>query len=137
MTDNTDLNGLWSGSYGYALMGDGVPITVWFDETGGRLAGTIIEPNTFVLDGPNELSSTIDGFRDGLSLQFAKTYDPASGAHQTPIAYEARVDEAFTEIKGIWQFRQADTFSGNFTLSRTSKGLATGIMRRQSVPVDQ
>lgn len=133
MTKNNDLNGLWSGSYGYPTGTSHVPMTVWFDEIAGRLGGTVIEPNTFVVEGPEELSSTLDGFRAGLSLKFAKTYDPASGAHQIPIAYTAAVNEALTEIRGIWQFPN-DPFTGKFSLNRTSRGLATGAKRQVSVP---
>lgn len=136
MGKQADMNGLWSGTYSYELVGDPVAFTAWFDDRSGALGGTISEPNTFLPAGPDDLQSTLTGVRDGLIVDFAKTYTQASGAHQTPIQYEGEADAELTLIKGIWRFRNPVNLSGRFTLSRVSNSLERAIARRRIVSVD-
>jgi hypothetical protein len=123
-TKANSMSGVWSGEYRYDL-GGGTRFTAWFDDYGGALSGTSLEPNGFVSDGPEELAAELNGERTGLQMHWIKIYDAASGAHQTPISYEGEADDAFTRVNGIW--RLPGNFHGTFTLTRVSRALVVRV----------
>lgn len=135
MKNPADMNGLWSGTYGYHLIGDPVKFTAWFDDKAGRLAGSISEPNTFVPHGPDELEAAIQGVREGVMVDFAKTYSKTCGAHQHTLRYEGEADDKFTEVNGIWRLAGRGRAGGPFKLSRVSTGLEGGIERKRVVAI--
>ena len=129
MATQTDMNGLWSGTYSYDMVEGETVFTVWINDQSGQLSGTIIEPNTFVPNGFEELHAPLDGICDGNIVDFVKTYDPSSGAHQSPIHYEGTVNPSFTEVRGIWHFKDPHALPGKFVLSRVSNSLEKEVMR--------
>lgn len=130
MGKRPDMNGLWTGWYDYTGFSDPVPFTAWFDDVDGRLSGTMLEPNTFAEDALEDLEAQISGERGGLVISFDKTYCPDQGAHGLPIRYEGHADSDFEMVVGEWHFELGGYGSGRFQLSRASRGLSEGILRR-------
>lgn len=136
MSGFRDMNGLWSGWYGYGLLSSRVPFTAWIDETALLLTGTIMEPNTFAKSDLEDLQAEIAGTRQGQSILFSKTYRERQGAHGLPISYEGTVDERFQHVAGEWRFVSGLNGSGPFELSRSSRGISEGILREVLAPID-
>jgi len=121
MSGFSDLNGLWTGSFGYSVSGmAAVSFTVWLDEKDGNIGGTIMEVNSFAASPAEDLSSTINGARSGLELAFTKLYDAGQGAHDTPIHYAGKINRDFTWIVGRWRIPSESNWSGPFEMSRQS-----------------
>lgn len=124
MNDHKDMNGIWSGRYEYSGRGEAVKFTAWIDDSSGALSGTMLEPNTFVASHAEDLQAIIDGSRLTLEIEFTKTYEASSGAHDIPIVYSGTVDKAFTLLRGTWAFPDGPMFGrGIFEMSRTSVGI--------------
>lgn len=117
MSDASDMNGLWSGTYLYND-GDGVMFSAWIDDAGGVLSGTTLEPNTFGPTAAAELEAHISGTRNGRSVQFSKIYAPSTGIVQAALNYEGTANDAFTEVLGQWSASDFPSFNGRFRLSR-------------------
>ncbi len=130
MGERQDMNGLWSGWFDYTGFSDPVPFTAWFDDVGGALSGTILEPNSFAEDMLEDLEAEIAGERGGLIVSFEKTYCQGQGAHGLPILYEGEADIDFETVIGKWRFYQGGYGSGRFRLSRASRAISEGILRR-------
>ncbi len=138
MTDYSDMNGIWSGRYEYSGRGEAVKFTAWFDDQDGALSGTILEPNTFALSSAEDLQADITGARHGLEVEFTKTYQAGSGAHNVPIIYSGTVDKAFTLLRGTWVFPDGPMFDkGIFEMSRASVGIESARLRSLLATVDQ
>ncbi|MEM1106575.1 MAG: hypothetical protein AAGH87_09315 [Pseudomonadota bacterium] len=129
MGSKRDMNGLWSGWYTYASLGEPVTFTAWIDDSAGLLTGTILEPNTFSRLEIDDLSAEIAGTRLRQDIFFSKTYSANQGAHGRPIAYEGRADEAFETVRGQWSFTKPSDGRGPFELTRSSKSISEGILR--------
>lgn len=63
--------------------------------------GSSYEPNTWVVDGPDEISARIEGSVDGRRIQFTKTYEPVAGIDET-ISYQGEFVPGDAEIAGQW-----------------------------------
>ena len=121
MANFTDLNGLWTGSYGYPNNAQtAVSFTAWIDDQSGGIGGTILEPNTFAETSAAELSSVINGARSGTDVTFIKRYDPGQGAHSQEIEYTGKANSDFTWIVGKWRIGGWIEVSGSFEMSRQS-----------------
>lgn len=121
MSGFSDLNGLWTGSYGYSEPGKpSVAFTAWLDDQASAIGGTIMEPNTFAATPAEELSATISGARSDLELAFTKLYDAGQGTHDTPIQYAGKINNDFTWIVGRWRVPGWFEWSGPFEMSRQS-----------------
>jgi hypothetical protein len=125
---DSDLTGLWSGEYWHGGAGKPTPFTAHFVDAGGSLSGTTLEPNTFADPNPGELSATLRGSRGDLSVRFVKLYDPAPGAHQSPITYTGAVDPHFTMMDGEWNI--PGMHAGRFVLVRVSRGTQAEAVER-------
>ena len=137
MAQHVDMNGLWTGSYSYDLIGDPVVFSAWIDDQNGVLGGTISEPNTFVQNGPEDLQAIIKGSRHGVLIDFIKTYTIASGASQEGIFYEGEANRAFTEVRGTWRFPSPAILPGKFVLSRLTHGLEKAAAKRRVAEVEK
>ena len=121
MSSFRDINGLWTGSFGYSDTNKpAVAFTAWLDDQAGTLGGTIMEPNTFAATPAEDLASTINGVRSGLEIAFTKLYDPGQGAHAEAIHYAGKVNRDFTWIVGRWRIPGWFETSGAFEMSRQS-----------------
>ncbi len=129
MTKSKDMNGIWSGMYNYDQIDLTVKFTAWFDDEAGALAGSTMEPNTFIEGGPDELAAKIRGARAGLDLAFTKTYDRTTGIRQPPLRYEGEANSGFTEVRGVWRFDAPEKVSGAFRLIRMAHGMAGKLAR--------
>ena len=135
MAQHVDMNGLWSGSYSYDLIGEPVVFSAWFDDQSGALGGTITEPNTFVPNGPDDLQATIKGGRHGVVIDFIKTYTKLTGTEFAPIFYEGEANQGFTQVNGVWRIKQPNALPGTFVLKRISHGMEEAASKRRSVEV--
>ena len=121
MANFTDLNGLWTGSYGYPGNAQAaVSFTAWIDDQASVIGGTILEPNTFAATPALELSSVINGARSGTDVAFVKIYDPSQGTHSHDIQYAGKANSDFTWIVGKWRIGGWIEVSGSFEMSRQS-----------------
>ena len=130
-----DMNGLWSGWYGYGGLAEPVPFPAWFDETSGLLTGSILEPNTISTLGIEDLTSDIAGTRVGGDITFVKTYVEGQGVHSHPISYTGLADGDFQRVRGEWMFPDPNYGRGPFELARSSRGISEGILREVLAPV--
>ena len=130
-----DMNGLWSGWYGYAGLAEPVAFTAWFDETAGLLTGSILEPNTISDLDIDDLAADIAGTREGADITFVKTYGTGQGVHSHPISYSGLADGDFRRVRGEWMFPDPSYGRGPFELARSSRGISEGILREVLAPV--
>ncbi|MBB35580.1 MAG: hypothetical protein CME88_08910 [Hirschia sp.] len=125
-TRTESLSGLWSGRYWYMSTELHIPATVPFSavilDTDGKITGTTLEPNSFVNNELIELTSIIDGQREGGMIDFLKIYDDLPDLHQYPIDYAGEVDEDLSRIVGGWSItHDLDEVRGGFELVRLSQ----------------
>ena len=137
MAQHVDMNGLWSGSYSYDLIGEPVVFSAWFDDQGGALGGTITEPNTLVPNGPDELHATIKGSRHGVVIDFIKTYTKSTGTEIAPIFYEGEANQGFTQVNGVWRIKQPNAMPGTFILNRISRGMEKAAAKRRTAEIEK
>lgn len=136
MAKSLDMNGIWSGMYNYDDIDLTVKFTAWLDDQGTVLGGSTMEPNTFLPEGPEDLSAIVEGARSGLDIAFEKTYDPTTGVSQPPVVYEGEANTDFTEVRGVWRFDRPNFPTGAFRLIRMAEGLATQSAFMRSAKVD-
>ncbi len=109
-----DLSGQWSGEYTYPNgMGPVTPFLAVIEDNGGRLAGTIIEPNT-IADGT--LEADLVGVHHGSGIDFTKTYTPGASRHYAePVDYVGAISDGGMVISGVWSLHDLD---GTFEMRR-------------------
>ena len=130
--DNHDLTGMWDGVYSYPAVPDAGPTTPFLadiSEVGGRISGTIIEPNEF---RPGTAHATIIGHRAGNVVEFSKSYHGAGPEYDEPVAYTGQLSDDGTLITGHWMMQE---WSGPFEMVRQAKVEALE-EARESVGVD-
>lgn len=131
MAKFTDLNGIWTGSFGYPVpWKESVSFTAWIDDQAGSLSGTILEPNTFADTAAEELSATVNGARTGIDISFTKVYEPGQGAHAHEIEYSGKANSDLTWITGQWRIGGWIEASGSFEMSRQSGAFETAEKER-------
>jgi hypothetical protein len=107
-----NISGLWMGQYAYSF-GGAVPFLAKIEDRGGRLAGTIIEPNT-VGESSDSLEAILSGSRDGSAIDFTKIYDGASDAAHA-VDYVGHLSGDGNSITGMWSLADMD---GSFEMYR-------------------
>lgn len=109
-----DLTGDWTGEYAYpGGSGTTTPFAARIEEHNGVIRGHIVEPN---LIGPTqgELNAIVHGHRDGISVDFTKTYDGASDAAHS-VDYAGRLSDDGSQVTGVWSLAHLD---GSFEMYR-------------------
>lgn len=115
-SDTCIIDGVWSGRFSRDQdTADAVPYSAWLNITNGRLAGSMLEPNSFAEGLGEELDATLRGHVDGTEVIFLKTYQ---GVDQEPIYYEGEVVDDGNRIVGRWYFGWPDEITGTFEMSR-------------------
>lgn len=110
----SNLSGLWMGSFSYPSgLGPTTPFLATLSETGGRLSGTVVEPNT-IGRSSDQLGAIISGSRAGASVDFTKIYDGESDAAH-PVDYVGRLSADGNSISGVWSLQDLD---GTFEMHR-------------------
>jgi hypothetical protein len=115
----SNLSGVWTGEYWYGAGADRTQFVAHIVETAGSLAGTTLEPASFVASG--ELSAVLTGVRDGYDVSFTKTYDAAIELGAAPIAYSGAADGALAVIEGEWRLLERNPLRGGFVVRRLSQ----------------
>lgn len=126
MTDpKSHLCGPWGGQYWYDLEAElPVPFSAWLEVSGDQLSGTILEPNTFVLGGPEDLEAKIRGETHRATVLFYKTY---IGIDQPPVVYDGKLSDYGTRIRGHWYFREPLDVAGAFEMTRLTAKTALSV----------
>lgn len=121
-----DLTGQWSGEYSYpGLIGPTTPFLATLAEGGGRLTGTIIEPDT--VTGTPVIEAKVVGIRAGHNVDFTKTYGrSASESYDTPVDYVGTLSGDGNTVAGVWSLLDLD---GQFEMRRED-GQAETIEKR-------
>lgn len=122
MTGTIDLTGRWTGVYFYPHdpiwnANDALPVvpfTAELTDTGGRIAGTTVEPD--LLDGPGapDIPAILDGRHDGAVLTFTKFSE--GGGHDDPIDYAGEISADGNVVAGTWTI--PGEWSGTFRMQR-------------------
>ncbi|MCL9982710.1 MAG: hypothetical protein NBV60_06095 [Erythrobacter sp.] len=110
-----DLSGTWDGVFAYPDVPDAGPVTPFLaeiTEQGGRISGTIIEPNEF---RPATAHASLEGVHAGTSVDFLKTYHMAGEEYDEPVAYAGQVSDDGNVITGHWMMSD---WSGPFEMVR-------------------
>jgi hypothetical protein len=128
------LTGVWSGEYWYDEVADErAPFAAHITESSSHIAGTTLELATF--DGlTGDLTSQLNGERQGTSVRFTKLYDPAPGLHQLPIDYIGEANDELTAIEGYWIMFEPEPWRGRFRMSRVATGAKLAIQRASAEP---
>jgi hypothetical protein len=115
------LTGVWQGIYSYPP-GTQPPVafTATLIETGNSLSGSVHEPCT-IGGSPNEmLFFSLNGSRQGMAVNFVKTYHGTNPYYGT-VLYDGAVNDDATEIEGRW--RIPGDWSGRFLMIRSGDPL--------------
>jgi hypothetical protein len=112
--DMADLSGAWRGIFNYPRLLPPGQFEAELRDHVGMISGLTREPH---YDGSGTLlHATIEGRREGASVNFRKTYDDFDDDYRT-VRYEGQVDFAGDEIIGQWTVPGA--WSGTFLMIRT------------------
>jgi hypothetical protein len=126
-----DVTGFWTGSYWYYEHGQpSVPFLANLDEQGGRLSGSISEPDLHFQTG-NRLEAMVVGEREGMRVAFAKAYDGA-GPFAHRVDYTGSLSDDGRTIRGSWYL--SGTW-GAFEMSRELLELEEPAEDRIEVPI--
>jgi hypothetical protein len=110
-----NLSGKWDGVYAYPPVRGAGPVTPFLAEIadmGGRICGTIIEPNEF---RPETAHATLEGARSGNRVDFLKIYHGAGEEYDEPVAYSGSLSDDGNIITGQWILAE---WSGPFEMVR-------------------
>ncbi len=111
----SNLTGHWSGEFAYPRNeGPTTPFLATIQDDGGRLGGTIIEPN--IVTGGSTIVAHIVGLKHGSSVDFTKSYGalPPFG-YETPVDYVGSVSTDGNTVTGVWSLLDLD---GSFEMRR-------------------
>lgn len=124
-----NLSGRWLGRYEYPDGREPVPFEAVIAEDMDLLSGEIEEPNSFARGLGPVLTSSIEGSRDALSVEFRKRYH--GFALQACPQYHGDANAELTRIEGKWLFAAEPGFSGRFVMMR--KPMAEAKLEREMV----
>lgn len=115
-----DLTGIWSGQYSYpdGSGREAVQFRLFITHDGERLAGAVMERNTFGNGEERWLHAAIvDGAFDPVegALTFTKRYDGTDDVDHD-VAYTGRIPDDGEAAEGTW--RIPDSWSGRFQIER-------------------
>ena len=133
------LSGYWTGWYDYGGGRGRVPFSAMVEDRGGQVRGSTFE----VDEQGRELSATLSGSHDGLTLDFVKRYVGRSDTYKEAIDYSGEIRDEGREVRGVWAievdasvFGHAFTYVGTFAMRRVSGGEAAAVMRSEAVDTD-
>lgn len=110
------LTGEWSGEFSYPQhLGPVTPFVARIEEADGQVTGTSLEPDT--IDG-GTINAMLNGVRQGLTIDFVKTYTDLSEHYDTPVDYVGRISRDGNVISGVWSRLDMD---GRFEMRRELK----------------
>ena len=98
------LSGKWAGRYYYRRPVNGVtdvPFEMKLVMSQSRIAGSVVEPNTFGDETSRNLYAHFDGRIIGDSVSWTKQYDGTAGASHS-VRYDGVLDRAANRISGQW-----------------------------------
>lgn len=111
-----ELTGVWKGRYFYGPKSklESVPFEIRMRQSGEKITGLVIEPNTFGDSSAKELRASLQGNLDkNGELNFIKTYDGSGGASHS-VRYKGKLEES--SVKGTWHIGKSE---GRFEMQLT------------------
>lgn len=134
-SESSDHSTVWTGRQWLAdSKADGVPFSAWLTISDGRISGSLLEPNAFVLADCEELEADIRGHVDDTEIVFLKTY--RTFVHE-PVYFEGELDHTGCKIVGRWYFGWPDEVTGTFEMTRkTQEASAQQQQGRPAVSTD-
>lgn len=113
-----NVSGQWWGQFSYPRHeGPTTSFLARLEDHGGRLSGTIIEPNIITPD--STIEAFLTGIRHGTSVDFVKTYGPpAPYGYEHPVDYVGSLSDDGNTIKGVWSLLE---FDGTFEMHREAE----------------
>lgn len=109
-----NLTGDWSGEFAYPRnSGPTTPFLASIRDEGGRLTGTIIEPD--IVSGAASVTATLAGLRQGSSVDFTKTYSAPPFGYDNPVDYVGSLSDDGNTVTGVWSLVELD---GTFEMRR-------------------
>lgn len=120
-SENCVMSGMWTGRF-YRDQGgsDGVHFSANLTLENGRIAGTVLEPNTFADVQKDDLDATIRGHVHQSHIELLKTYRDLD---QEPVYCEGQISDDGQRIVGKWYFDWPNEISGTFEMQRNSAPL--------------
>jgi len=116
---SSDHSTVWTGRVWLADgTGEGVPFSAWLTISDGKISGSMLEPNAFVLDDLDELEADIRGHVDETEIVFLKTYRTSV---REPVYFEGQMDATGRRIVGRWYFGWPDEVTGVFEMTHKSQ----------------
>jgi hypothetical protein len=117
-SNRKNLTGEWSGQFSYpSHIGPTTPFLTHLRDDGGRLTGTVIEPDVFY-GGPT-LQASLRGLRHATSVDFTKSYEPhAPPGYENPVDYVGSISSDGNTISGVWSVLDLD---GTFEMHRDAQ----------------
>jgi hypothetical protein len=113
---DADLSGDWIGIYNYPALHGPVRFQAMISDADGWLSGTTSEEDAAIRPGAN-LTATIEGRREGMTVTFVKIYDDLS-VNPDIIRYSGTIQPGGDEISGEWEM--PGIWSGTFLMMRES-----------------
>lgn len=112
----TDISGRWTGMFNYPAKFPTTPFEAELRQEGGRIVGTIIEPDKIF--GTGNPTSVVDGTIEGSRVAFSKFYESGQESFDL-VQYEGAVADEGREISGRWSI--PGDWSGTFIMVRASE----------------
>lgn len=122
------LTGVWQGLYMYPMALEPGSFTATIIDIGGALSGSIHEMSNGDGLPPRALNASVDGLRQGTSVQFVKQYDGRAGPDWGhAVLYNGLLSSDRSEIEGVWDI--PGVWSGRFLMVR-SRSAPTAVRRK-------
>lgn len=112
------LTGVWHGLYMYPLALEPGSFVATLMDVGGALSGMTHEASNNDGLPVRQLHASIEGRREGQSVQFTKRYIDGGPAWGHAVHYSGVLSSDRSEIEGIWDI--AGEWSGRFLMIRSS-----------------
>ncbi|MBH5323222.1 hypothetical protein [Aurantiacibacter sediminis] len=132
MPGKDDLSGQWDGHFDYpAGAGPSTAFLANIQHKGGRITGTIIEPDLYSGAAPAE--ARIVGVAAGQNIDFTKTYTRASRGYENPVDYVGQLSGDGNRITGMWSIYE---MNGTFEMTRQID-IEESVERKETVEIEQ
>lgn len=105
----------WKGTYSYEeKKRPSVHFAVTWKQSGKKISGKILEPNTFGDNGFSQLRAKLKGEINNNEVVFKKTYDGTAGVSHS-VEYRGQFNAEKNQISGRWQIKDV---SGPFVMEK-------------------
>lgn len=116
--DLSQNSAVWTGRYWLNDRDrEGVPFSTWMSVIDGKLEGSTLEPNKFVLINHEELDADISGHVADEEIVFLKKY---RAFEHEPVYFEGELVDDGRRVVGQWYFGWPNEWTGPFEMTRSA-----------------